>query len=66
MCKLSVLTKTTNEDSTRVKQKIRILDNPKKLIEVLRARIAIAQGLNGNNITTGTNQYCFTQTFLDG
>ena len=56
MRKLSVRTDPSNEDSTRVKQKIRILDHPKKLIEVLRARLAISQGLTGNNITTGPNQ----------
>ena len=56
----------TNEDSTRIKQKIRILDHPKNLIEVLNARLAISQGLNGNNIKTGTNQYRFTRTFLNG
>ena len=42
------------------------LDHPKNLIEFLRARLAIAQGLTGYNITTGPNQYCFTLTFLDG
>ena len=63
---LSVRTDPSNEDSIHVKQKIRILDNPKNLIEVLRTRLAIAQGLTGNNITTGPNQYHFTQTFLDG
>ena len=42
MRKLSVHTYPTNEDSTRVKRKICILDHPKKLIEVLHARIAIA------------------------
>ena len=56
MHKLAVRTDPYNEDSTRVKQKIRILDHPKKLIEVLRARLAISQGLTGNNITTGPNQ----------
>ena len=56
----------TNEDSTRVKQKFRILDHPKNFLEVLRARLAIAQGLTGKSITTGPNQYSFTQTFLDG
>ena len=60
MRKFSVLTDTTNEDSTRVKQKIRILDHPKNLIQVLRARLVISQGLTGNNITKGTNQYRFT------
>ena len=31
MCELSVRTDPTNEDSTRVKQKTRILDHPKNL-----------------------------------
>ena len=42
------------------------MDHQKNLIEVLRARLTIAQGLTGNNITTGPNQYHLTQTFLDG
>ena len=56
MRELSVRTDPTNEDLTRVKKKIRISDHPENLLEVLRARLAIAQGLTGNNITTGTNQ----------
>ena len=63
---LSVLADPENEDSTKIKRKIRILDHPKNLIEVLRARLAIAQGLTGNNITTGPNHYRFTRTFIDG
>ena len=63
---ISVLADPLNEDSTRIKLKIRILDHPKDLIEVLRARLTIAQGLTGSNITTGPNQYHFTRTFLDG
>ena len=55
-----------NEDSTHIKQKIRILNHPKNLIEVLRARLAIVQGIKVNNITTVPSQYCFTQTFLAG
>ena len=66
MRELSVCTDPTNEDSTRVKRKTRILDNPKNLIEVLHARIAIAQGLTWNKITMGPNQYHFNWTFLDG
>ena len=53
---MSVLTYSTNEDSTRIKQKIRIVDNPKNLIEVIRARLTISQRLTGKNITTGPNQ----------
>ena len=63
---LSVLTVPANEDSTRIKRKIRILDHPKNLIEVIPARLAISQVLTGENITAGPNQYRFTQTFLDG
>ena len=66
MRELSVHTDPTNEDLTRVKRKICILDHPKNLLEVLHARIAIAQGLTGNNITTAPNQYRLTETFLDG
>ena len=63
---LSVTTDPTNEDSTRIKRKIWILDHPKNLINVLCTRLTIVQGLIGNYITTGPNQYRFTQTFLDG
>ena len=63
---LSVRTDPTNEDSTCVKQKNSILDNPEKLLEVIHARLAISQDLTGNNITTGLNQYRFTWTFLYG
>ena len=62
---LPVLADPENADSTRIKQNIRILDHPKKLIKVLRARLAIGQSLTSNNITTGPNQYRLTQTFLD-
>ena len=41
MRKLLVQTDPTNEDSNRIKQKIRILDHPKNLLEVLCARLAI-------------------------
>ena len=63
---LLVQTYPTIEDSTRVKRKIHILDHPKNLLEVLCARLAIAQGLTGNKITMGPNKYHFTQTFLEG
>ena len=66
MRELSVLPDPANEDSTEIKQNIRILDHPKNLIKVLCARLAIGQGITGNNITTGPSQYCFNQTFLTG
>ena len=63
---LSVLANPSNEHSTKIKQKIRILDHPKNLIEVFQAQLAIEKGLLGNAITTGPNKYRFTKTFLDG
>ena len=62
----SVLADPSNEHSTKIKQKIRILDHPNNLIKVLWARISIKKGLTDNAITTGPNQYCFAKTFLDG
>ena len=66
ICELLVLANISNKHSTKIKRKIRILDNPKNLIEVLRARLAIEKGLIGNSITTGPNKYRFTRTFLNG
>ena len=63
---LSFLADPTNEHSTKIKRNISILDHPKNLIKVLRARLAIAKGITGNNITTGPNQYRFTRNFLNG
>ena len=63
---LAVLADQSNEDPTRIKWKIRILDHPKNLIKAIYARLAIFKGLTGNNITMGPNQYHFTQTFLYG
>ena len=62
---LSVLADPTNEQSTKIKRKICILDHPKNLIEVLHARLAIEKGISGNAITMGPNKYRFTKTFLD-
>ena len=57
---LSVLADPTNEQSTKIKRKIRILDHPKNLIKVLRARLAIENEISRNAIITGPNQYRFT------
>ena len=63
---LSVLSDPANKKSTQIKQRIRMLDHPMNLIEVLRARLAIEKGLIGNAITTGPNKFFFTRTFLEG
>ena len=41
---LSVLSDPSNENSTKIKQRIKILAHPKNLMEVLRARVAIEKG----------------------
>ena len=53
---LSVLSDPYNEKSKEIKQRIRMLDHPKNIIEVLRARLAIEKGLVGNAITTGPSR----------
>ena len=63
---LLVLSDPSNKKSTKIKQRIRLLDHPKNLIEVLRARPAIEKDLIGNAITTVPNKFCFTRTFLEG
>ena len=63
---VTVLADLTNKQFTNIKRKIRILDHPKNLIEVLCTIIAIKKGITGNAITTRPNQYRFTRTFLDG
>ena len=63
---LSVLSDTSNEKSTKINQRIRILEHPKNLIKVIRAQLAIEKVLVGNGITTGPNKFCFTRTFLKG
>ena len=60
MRELSLLADPKNEDSTKIKRKIRILDHPKNLIEVLCTRLAIEKSITGNNISTGPSQYRFT------
>ena len=66
ICELLVLSDPSNEQSTKIKQKIRILDHPKNFLEVLRARLVIKKGLIGNAITAGPNKYRFARTFLEG
>ena len=63
---LSVLSNPSNEKSMNIKQRIRMLEHPKNLIEVLQDQLATEKGLIGNAITTGPNKFCFTRTFLEG
>ena len=63
---LLVLSDPSNDNSTKINQRIKILAHPKNLMEVLRARVAIEKGLIGNAINNGPNGFCFTRSFLDG
>ena len=50
----------------RIKRRIKVLDNPTRVLDVLKAREAIKEGLVGNHITQGPNQYRYTRSFLAG
>ena len=63
---LSVLADQSNKNCTKIKRRIRIIDHPKNLLEVLRALLSIEKGLFGNAITTRPNKFRFTRTFLEG
>ena len=66
MRELTIRTDPTDDTSLRIKQRIKVLDNPDRVLDVLKAREAIKEGLVGNNITTGPNQYRYTRSFLAG
>ena len=63
---MSLRTDPTNDSSPLIKRKFRPLDNPTKIIEVLQATLNIKQGVVGNNITTGPNQYAYWRQCLAG
>ena len=63
---LSVLSDPANKNSRKIKQRIRMIDHLKNLIEILRAQLSIEKGLIGNAITTGPNKFRFTRTLLEG
>jgi hypothetical protein len=63
---LTIRTDPTNEESPRITRRIKVLDNPTNVLEVLKTRQAIREGLTGNAITTGPNQYRYVRVFLEG
>ena len=66
MRELTIRTDPTDENSLRIKRRIKVLDNPTRVLDVLKAREAIKEGLVGNHITQGPNQYRYTRSFLAG
>ena len=66
MQELTIRMDPTDNTSLRIKRRIKVLDNPNTVLDVLKAREAIKEGLVGKNITAGPNQYCYTRSFLAG
>ena len=50
---MEMRTELLNEQSPRIKQKFKPLDNPATVLEVLCRILVIKEGVNGNNVTTG-------------
>jgi hypothetical protein len=63
---MEVRTEPTNEASPRIKRKLRPLDNPSSVLEVLHGILVIKEGVAGNNVTTGPLQYQYWRTCLEG
>jgi hypothetical protein len=54
---MSIRMEPTNDSSPVIKLNFKPLNNPKKVIDVLRGLLTIKKGVAGNNITTGPLQY---------
>jgi hypothetical protein len=59
-------TDPTNEQSPTIKRRLRPLNNPTKMLEVLQATLIIISSVLGNNVTTGPNQYAYWRQCLAG
>ena len=66
MWELTIRTDPADKLSLCIKLCVKVLDNPNTVLDVLKAREAIKEGLLGNNITSGPNQYCYRRSFLAG
>ena len=56
----------TYVDSATIRRNLRVLDNAENILEVLKHHKMIEEALQGNNITTGPNQYSFVRQLLTG
>ena len=55
MRELTVQTDPFKKTSATIKRKVYILDNPGRVLDVLKFRNNITEGMSRNAITTGTN-----------
>jgi hypothetical protein len=67
---ITMRTDPTNESSPVTQRKLKQLDNPSNVLDVLQAVLLIKEGVVGNNVTTGPLQPgcwcgCLTGTGLD-
>jgi hypothetical protein len=63
---ISIRLVPADADSTSIRRSIEVLDNPSNILRVLQHRTSMEEGLLGNNVTTGPNQYTFVRQFLSG
>ena len=59
ICEINIRSKPGNAASSMIKIRFRPLDNPRRVITLLKVMEIIKRFLVGNNITTGPNQYEF-------
>ena len=64
--KYSIRTNPKNEKSPTIKSKFVPLDIPGNTYDVLLAIEKIEDGIQGNNITVGANQFAFFSQCLEG
>lgn len=62
----SVRTIPTDPDSVTTTRRFRVLDQPKRPLEVLQTKRLAEQGIKGNNLTAGPPRYAFWRSLLDG
>ena len=59
-------TDPTNDSSPIIKRRFKPMDNPTKVLDVLQSILIIKEGVSGNNVTTGPNQYNYWRGCLEG
>ena len=63
---VSIRLTPADADSITIRRNLKVLDNPSNILDVLKHRKAVEEALQGNDITTGPNQYSFVRQFLSG
>ena len=66
ICEKNICSEPGDSAFHTIKTRFRPLDNPKRVIALLKVMSIIKRGLVGKNITTGPNQYAFYRQCLTG